>query len=166
MFSGAVMAGFVCADEFFADGDLDGVANHGDLDLSSFEFGSDAVGLPRERHVARRVDLACHRGRCRCRPRRAWFWFGFDDAPAEAFGLLGFRMPAGVCFDQHTPMVNMDQPVRNSEFDLFTGKPNPGPVADRSETDQASTVDLAGHDPLTSSSRFWCVVEADPINRL
>ena len=47
MLAGAVMLHFVGADELVADGDLDGVADHGDLDLAVHVAGGPAVGRRR-----------------------------------------------------------------------------------------------------------------------
>ena len=48
VFAGAVVSCFVGFDEFFADADLNGVGDDGDLDLAAFEPVPDPVGDPGE----------------------------------------------------------------------------------------------------------------------
>ena len=54
----------------FADGDLDGVADHGDLDLAAPELVAGPIGGGGEAHVAGAVDLAGDRRRRGGRPGR------------------------------------------------------------------------------------------------
>jgi hypothetical protein len=60
VFSGAVVAALVGTDELVTDRDLHGVADDGDLDLSTTICGSDPIVGPGETHVAGAVDLAGH----------------------------------------------------------------------------------------------------------
>lgn len=52
------MAEGVGGDEFFAYGDLDGVTDHGDLDLAAAKPRPDPVAAAGEAHVAESIDLA------------------------------------------------------------------------------------------------------------
>ena len=56
--AGAVVTDFVAADEFFADGDLDGVAHDCDLNLAALVLRAGVVVLPGEAHVPVGIDLA------------------------------------------------------------------------------------------------------------
>jgi hypothetical protein len=58
VFAGAVMFDGVVADELFTDGDLEVIADDGDLDLAASELVANAVVGAGEADVAQRVDLS------------------------------------------------------------------------------------------------------------
>ena len=105
----------VAADELFTDGDLDGVADDGDLDLAAPELVADPVAGAGEADVAGRVDLAGHRRRRRRRPRLAGSAGG--RLWRIAGGLLGDGVPAGVGRDQHTAVMDLHQPAVADDLD-------------------------------------------------
>ena len=135
MLAGAVVADRVAADELLADGDLDGVADDGDLDLAAAELVADPVAGAGE-------ATRCRRSRPCGSPTPTTPWARRRRAgPGSLSGRGERRRPpwravaAGVGGDEHAPVVEVHDAAVADDLDGLTGEPHPGQVVGRREAD-------------------------------
>ena len=87
----------------------------------------------------------------------------------QCLGFFDRLVPLRMGGDQHTPVVDADQPVSNRNFDGFDGEPHADLVKLRSETDLPVATNLASCQRLyrCGLNRFAVVVgsETEPFPR-
>lgn len=150
MLTGAVVADLVGADELGPDGDLDGVADDGDLDLSAAVLGADAIAGGCEADAPRRVDLAGDRG-----SRGGGSGARGFAAPGHPLALLFDRVASGVGGDELAAVQDLDEAVVTDQVDLLAGEPPRGLVAGGGEADGAVAVDPPGRNGFGSERLSW-----------